>query len=154
MQQSTAVIRPAWGADLSGLARIDPTLSTDQGRTTARILGLGRSWVAEIDQRPAGYALTSLAFFGRPLVERLFVVEPHRRRGIGLQLLDRCESAHQDDRLFVTVKASNAAGTGLLNRGGFQGSGVIYNLDPADPDLVYVRLRAPPMTFVRYQAQG
>jgi len=153
MPVSPAIIRPAWGADIANLARIDPHLGTGPGRAASRILGLGRSWVAEVDQRPVGYALSSLGFFGRPLVERLFVAEPLRRQGVGLLLLDRCEAAHQDDRLFVTVKASNAPGVGLLGRAGFQGSGVIYNLDPADPDLIYVKLRAPPMTFIRYQAQ-
>jgi GNAT superfamily N-acetyltransferase len=148
----TATIRPAWGADLANLGRIDASLGSDQTRAASRILGLGRSWVAEIEQRPVGYALTSLGFFGRPLVERLFVAEPVRRQGVGLQLIDRCEQSHQDDRMFATVKASNSAGHALLGKAGFQGSGVIYNLDPADPDLVYVKLRAPPMTFVRYQA--
>ena len=39
----------------------------------------------------------------------------------------------------------------LLAKAGFQGSGMIYNLDPGDPELVFVKFRAP-LTFVKYQA--
>jgi hypothetical protein len=40
---------------------------------------------------------------------------------------------------------------GLLAKGGFQGSGIIYNLDPDDPELVHVKLRPPALTFIKYQ---
>ena len=153
MNQVQAVIRPAWGADLRSLGRIDPLLASDpiRARTVTRLLNQGRSWIAEQNGMPVGYALTSLDFFSRPLVDLLVVAETHRRRGIGLQLLERCETAHQDDRLFVTTNLSNAPMHSLLTKAGFQGSGIIYNLDLDDPELVFVKLRAPPMTFVKYQ---
>jgi GNAT superfamily N-acetyltransferase len=145
-------IRPAWVADLANLRRIDPSLAeAERARTAAHLLNLGRSWVAEDHGLPVGYALTSLSFFSRPLVEMLLVAETHRRNGVGLALIERCEAAHQDDRLFVTTNLSNAPMQGLLARAGFQGSGIIYNLDVDDPELVYVKLRPPPLTFVKYQ---
>jgi GNAT superfamily N-acetyltransferase len=150
-----ATIRPAWGADLARLGRLDPQLGeTALGRKAARLLNNGRSLVADVNGAPIAYAIISEDFFGRPLVERLVVAEPYRRRGVGLALLARCESAHDDDRIFVTVKASDAPMLGMLAKAGFQGSGVIYNLDPSDPDLIYVRLRPPPLTFIKYQQQG
>jgi GNAT superfamily N-acetyltransferase len=147
-----ATLRPAWGADLANLGRIDPLLSqSGYGRTAARLLNQGRSWIADINGAPIAYALTSLDFFNRPLVEMIVVAQPYRRRGVGFALLERCEAAHQDDRVFVTVKVSNAPMLAMLAKAGFQGSGIIYNLDPDDPELVYVKLRAPPLTFVKYQ---
>ncbi|HEY3887689.1 MAG TPA: GNAT family N-acetyltransferase [Caulobacteraceae bacterium] len=147
-----ATLRPAWGADLTGLGRIDPQLAQPAyGRKASRLLNQGRAWVADVGGAPVGYALTSLDFFTRPLVEMIFVAERYRRQGLGLALLMRCETAHQDDRMFVTIKVSDAPMLGLLTKAGFQGSGIVYNLSPDDPELVYVKLRAPPLTFVKYQ---
>ncbi|HEX4199497.1 MAG TPA: GNAT family N-acetyltransferase [Caulobacteraceae bacterium] len=150
-----ATIRPAWGADLARLGRIDPQLGEAAlGRKAARLLNNGRSLVADINGAPIAYAMISQDFFARPLLERIVVAEPYRRRGVGLALLARCETAHDDDRMFVTVKASDAPMLGMLAKAGFQGSGVIYNLGSSDPELVYVRLRAPPLTFIKYQPEG
>jgi GNAT superfamily N-acetyltransferase len=150
-----ATIRPAWGADLNGLGRVDPQLGQSLfGRKAARLLNNGRSWVADINGAPIAYALTSTDFFSKPLVERIVVAEPYRRRGVGLALLTRCEAGHDGDRIFVTIKASDAAMLGMLAKAGFQGSGVIYNLDAADPELVYVKLRSEPLTFIKYQPPG
>ena len=66
-------------------------------------------------------------------------------------MLTRCETAHQDDRMFVTIKVSDTPMLGLLAKAGFQGSGIIYNLGAGDPELVHVKLRSPPLTFVKYQ---
>ena len=147
-----ATLRLAWGADLVNLGRIEPQLAVSgDGRKAARLLSQGRSWIADINGVSIAYALASLDFFNRPLVERIAVAEPYRRRGVGMALLERCEAGHQDDRIFVTVKVSNAPMLAMLAKAGFQGSGMIYNLDPTDPELVYVKLRAPPLTFVKYQ---
>ena len=147
-----ATLRPAWGADLANLGRIDPQLSQQAyGRKAARLLNQGRAWVADINGAPVAYALTSVDFFARPLVEMIFVTERFRRQGLGLALLMRCETAHQDDRMFVTIKVSDTPMLGLLGKAGFQGSGVIYNLNSDDPELVYVKLRPPALTFVKYQ---
>jgi GNAT superfamily N-acetyltransferase len=152
MSTLQATIRPAWGADLRGLGRIDPELSQPGfGQKAVRLINQGRAWVADIGGAPVGYAVTSQEFFARPLVERVFVTERFRRQGLGLAMLMRCETAHQDDRMFVTIKVSDTAMVGLLAKAGFQGSGIIYNLGADDPDLIYVKLRPPPLTFVKYQ---
>lgn len=147
-----AAIRPAWPADLTRLGRVDPSLADPaRGRAVGQLLGLGLSWIAEANGVPIAYAATSLGFFSRPLVDRLVVAEPYRRRGVGLALVERCASAHADDRLFVTIKVSDAPMRELLAKAGFRSSGIIFNLDPADPELVYVKLRGPPLTFVKYR---
>jgi GNAT superfamily N-acetyltransferase len=152
MSTLQATIRPAWGADLTGLGRIDPRLGRPgYGQKAARLINQGRAWVADLGGAPVGYAVTSQEFFARPLVEMIFVTERFRRQGLGLALLMRCETAHQDDRMFVTIKVSDTPMQGLLAKAGFQGSGIIYNLSPDDPELVYVKLRAAPLTFVKYQ---
>jgi ribosomal protein S18 acetylase RimI-like enzyme len=152
MPPAPAVIRPAWAADLVGLKRVDPRLADPmRARNASNVLGLGRSWIADVGGAPAGFALTSHAFFYKPVIELLVVAEAYRRRGIALMLLDHCEAAHNDDRIFVSANASNAAANALFAKAGFQGSGIVYNLDPGDPELIYVKHRAPELTFIPYR---
>ncbi|HXQ45399.1 MAG TPA: GNAT family N-acetyltransferase [Caulobacteraceae bacterium] len=152
MTTAPAVIRPAWGADLASLRRVDPRLADPaRARIASNLLGQGRSWIADIAGAPAGFALTSLGFFNRPMVELLVVAEEHRRKGIGLILLNHCEAVHTDDRIFASTNASNTAANALLAKAGFEGSGIVYNIDPGDPELIYVRRRATTLTFIPYR---
>jgi GNAT superfamily N-acetyltransferase len=152
MTSAPAVIRPAWGADLASLRQVDPRLADPmRARIAANVLGLGRSWIADVGGVPVGFALTSLGFFYKPMVELLVVAEGHRRQGIGMLLLHHCEAAHTDDRIFVSTNASNTAANALFAKAGFQGSGIVYNIDPGDPELVYVKHRAPSLTFIPYR---
>ncbi|HXQ11952.1 MAG TPA: GNAT family N-acetyltransferase [Caulobacteraceae bacterium] len=152
MTFAPAVIRPAWGADLAGLKRVDPRFADPaRAHIASNLLGLGRSWIADIAGAPVGFALTSNAFFYKPMIELLVVAEAHRRQGIALMLLDHCEAAHTDDRIFVSTNASNTAANALFTKAGFQGSGIVYNLDPGDPELIYVKHRAPQLTFIPFR---
>jgi ribosomal protein S18 acetylase RimI-like enzyme len=152
MTLAPAVIRPAWGADLAGLRRVDPGLADPmRARIASNLLGLGRSWVADIAGAPVGFALTSNGFFSRPMIELLVVHDAHRRQGIGLMLINHCEAAHTDDRIFVSTNASNTAANALFAKAGFQGSGIVYNLDPGDPELIYVKHRSPQLSFIPYR---
>ncbi|HEX7760790.1 MAG TPA: GNAT family N-acetyltransferase [Caulobacteraceae bacterium] len=136
-------IRRASRADLPGLAAADPKLDSDplRGRVVAEMLELGQSWVAEADGRIAGYVIATTHFFSRPFVELVVVAEDFRHRGIGMALMAACEGAHEDDRLFTSTNESNAPMRALLARAGYQVSGVIENLDPGDPELVFVKFK-------------
>ncbi len=152
MPVASAVVRPAWGADLASLRRVDPRMAEPaRARIASTLLGLGRSWIADIAGAPVGFALTSLNFFYKPMIELVVVAEPHRRQGIGLALLNQCEASHNDDRIFVSTNVSNTAATALFAKAGFQGSGIVYNLDPGDPELIYVKRRQSPLTFIPYR---
>jgi len=152
MTSAPAVIRPAWGADLASLRWVDPRLADPmRARIASNLLGLGRSWIADVGGVPAGFALTSLGFFNKPMIELLVVAEPHRRTGIGLMLLNYCEAARADDRIFVSTNASNTAANALLAKAGFQGSGIVYDIDEGDPELIYVKRRTPSLTFIPYR---
>ncbi len=137
-------IRRATTADLPGLAVADPKLETDplRGRAVTRLLDLGLSWVAEADGRIAGYVIASNEFFSRPFIDLVVVADDRRRQGIGTALMAACEAAHDDDRLFTSTNESNAPMRALLARAGYQVSGVIENLDPGDPELVFVKFKS------------
>ena len=142
--QADFSIRRATRADLPALAQVDPRLDSDAGRADhiGELMDLGLSWLAEADGVPLGYVVASTHFFARPFVDLLVVDAAQRRRGVGTALMARCEAAHDDDRLFTSTNESNQPMRALLAQAGYQVSGVIENLDPGDPELVFVKFRS------------
>jgi GNAT superfamily N-acetyltransferase len=143
MANPSITLRKAAAQDFDALPAVDPLLLTSAARAAEvrRLLGLGDSWVAELDGAVVGYVLVSGHFFSKPFVDLLVVSESHRRRGIGSALMNRCEAVHDNDRIFTSTNRSNAPMRALLAQIGFEESGVIDNLDPGDPELVFVKLR-------------
>ena len=107
------------------------------------LLALGLSRMAEVGSAPAGYAVVSRRFFSRPFIELLAVAPDFRRAGVGGALLEACSAAFAGEILFTSTNQSNRPMQALLAKTGFAPSGVIENLDPGDPELVYARLKAP-----------
>ena len=138
-------LRQSSATDLSLIRTIDPRLAGDpaHARFVARVLDMGESWLALVDGAPAGYALASRHFFDRPFIDTLVVAPPHRRLGVGEALMARCEAAHDDDRIFTSTNRSNQPMRALLAKAGWKESGFIDNLDPGDPELVFVKFRLP-----------
>jgi len=138
-------LRPAAPADAPLIVAVDAAAGLSRAphvpALVAELLGLGMSWIAEADGAVAGYAIVSRRFFSRPFVELLAVHPAWRRRGVGVALMARCAATHDSDRLFTSTNRSNAAMQALLTQTGFEPSGVIENLDPGDPELVYVKFR-------------
>lgn len=144
MAQLTEFRRIA-AADLDLIAQADPRLTDDPAlrRHYAELLGAGMSWAAVADGEALGFALVTRHFFGFPFVDLLVVADDARRRGVGLALMSQCERDHDADRIFTSTNESNAPMRGLLDKAGWQASGQIDNLDPGDPELVFVKFRAP-----------
>jgi ribosomal protein S18 acetylase RimI-like enzyme len=107
------------------------------------LLSLGLSWMADVGGAPAGYAIVSRRFFSRPFIELLAVAPDFRRAGVGGALLEACAAAFPGESLFTSTNQSNGPMQALLAKTGFEPSGVIENLDPGDPELIYVRHKAP-----------
>ena len=136
-------IRPLAPADLERLRAVDPGLAPGgrRRRVVARLIELGMSWLAEEDGAPVGFAIASRNFFDYPFVDLLVVSEAARRGGVGSALMRRCEAVHDMDRIFTSTNESNAPMRALLAKEGWRPSGQIDNLDPGDPELVYVKWR-------------
>jgi hypothetical protein len=81
-------------------------------------------------------------FYGFPFVDLLVVAEAQRRHGVGSALMARCEADHDADRIFTSTNESNAPMRRLLEKAAWLASGRIDNLDPGDPELVFVKFRA------------
>jgi GNAT superfamily N-acetyltransferase len=130
-------------ADLDFLAEADPRLADGSAYRAhiGELLGAGMSWAAVIEGRALGFAIVTRHFFNFPFVDLLVVAEAARRGGIGSVLMARCEDDHDADRIFTSTNESNAPMRRLLETAGWQVSGKIDNLDPGDPELVFVKFR-------------
>ncbi len=139
--------RSAAAADAPTIAAIDAACGATRDPAfdawAREILTLGWSWLAEVDGAAAGYALMSGRFFRRPFVHLLMVAPAWRRHGLASRLMARCEAAHDADRLFVTTNTSNDPMRALLAKERYAASGTIDNIDPGDPELVFVKFRSP-----------
>ena len=105
----------------------------------AHAIADGRCLVATDDGTVVGFAIHDRSLFGQPFLSLLRVREPDRRRGIGTLLVQDVMAATVGDRLFSSTNASNHPMRMLLGRLGFTASGFIENLDPGDPEMIYIR---------------
>lgn len=140
-------LRPAVETDAAAIAAIDVASGAPQDAHRATLvpalLKFGMSWIAEADGAAAGYAIVSTRFFSRRFVELLAVAPAFRRQGLGAALMARCGAAGAGEVLFTSTNQSNEPMRALLAREGYADSGTIYNLDPGDPELVFVKFSPP-----------
>jgi GNAT superfamily N-acetyltransferase len=97
-------------------------------------------FVALDDLEPVGYAVLSYQFYNNGWVDMLYVGRDSRRRGIGSALMAHLAQNCITQKLFASTNQSNKPMQALLEKAGFESSGVIHNLDVGDPELVYFKL--------------
>ncbi|MEQ8858188.1 MAG: GNAT family N-acetyltransferase [Pseudomonadales bacterium] len=134
-------IRRGTFQDLDALVALDDIARTSEQRRERIRQGLTDRAisVACADRTPKGYAMTNDSFFGHAFIELVYVHADHRRRGIGLALMRHILDNANGSKLFTSTNRSNTAMQALLARLGFEASGIIDNLDPGDPELVFVK---------------
>jgi GNAT superfamily N-acetyltransferase len=134
-------IRLAATRDRRALAACDPQIASDLHRRELvdAAIAARRCWVGEYAGAVAGYAALTTNFFNRDFVELLYVAESARRNGVGDAILETIERARRSGRIFTSANESNMAMRALLGRRDYQPSGTILNLDPGDPELVFVK---------------
>lgn len=99
----------------------------------------GEAVVAMLDNRFAGFAIHHHHFFERDFLS-LLVVEPWcRRRGVATALVVAVMAACDGGDLFTSTNRSNAVMLTSLQQWGFVPSGRIDNIDPGDPELVFLK---------------
>jgi GNAT superfamily N-acetyltransferase len=95
--------------------------------------------VAEDDSGLVGFAVYDRTFFGRGFVHLLYTADRVRRRGIGGQLLTFAADSCQTDKVFTSTNLTNHPMLALLTKLGWEPSGMLYGLDPGDPEVFFVR---------------
>jgi ribosomal protein S18 acetylase RimI-like enzyme len=126
--------------DFEALVAFDDVAKSSEQRRCQIENGLRDSEisVALVDGTPKGYALINYRFFGHPFVELLYVASEWRRIGIGSALIEHIQKHANGPKLFTSTNQSNEPMRALLHRLGFEESGIIHNLDPGDPELVFL----------------
>ncbi len=137
------MIRKAVERDIETLCAIDTVAPNDPARHEfiRRRVREEQCYVLTVDpdQQIAAYGVLTYAFYDCGMIDMLMVAIDHRRRGFGSQLMRHMESECRTEKLFTSTNESNNAMRTLLGSLGYQPSGVIYNLDDGDPELVYFK---------------
>lgn len=134
------VLRLGRPEDADGLVAFDHVARLDRRR--ADLIGCklqdGACWVAEGDARLLGYVCRG-TFFEYDFLELIYVDAAHRRQDVGRALVGAAERARRTQKFFTSTNESNTAMRAMLARLSYEPSGVIRNLDPGDPELVFVK---------------
>jgi len=134
-------IREAKSSDQERILTLDRIAEGDQSRASfiARAVQLHTCVLAENANELIGYAVLEYTFYEQGFVSMVYVAEPARRRGVGRSLLENLEKRCSRPKLFTSTNESNREMKSLLMSLGYTASGVIYNLDPGDPELVFFK---------------
>jgi GNAT superfamily N-acetyltransferase len=133
--------RHAGTRDRRVFSTLDPRVGSDLTRrdlVDAALAGR-RCWVAERSGQVVGYGVLTKNFFHRDFIELVYVADDARRNGAGSALLGAIERAVTGDRIFTSTNESNAPMRALLDKRGYKASGRVENIDPGDPELVFVK---------------
>lgn len=133
-------IRDATPADRDAIIAVDHLAASDRGRIKFidRVLRSATCLVTEREGEVIAYAALEYTFFDNGFVSMVYVDAPERRRGVGRALMEACAVRCKTPKLFTSTNESNEPMQELLELLGFVPSGVIYNLDPGDPEVVYL----------------
>ena len=135
-------IRTATIDDLSSLYEIDHIAGSDAKRKGLILYAINNQclWLAESTAGHAlGYGILSHEFYGRSFIDLVYIAERHRSKGFGSALIGYLEQKSCSDDLFTSTNESNAHMQHVLKSMGYERSGIIFNLDPGDPELIYVK---------------
>lgn len=139
-------VRPTTPDDLTALLALDhiAAASTERRAFIERAIAEKRAWVVTWDKRVCGYGVLSHDFFGHSFLEMVYIAAEWRSQGLGPILIRFLETQSRTAVFFTSTNESNVHMQRVLAKLGYERSGVIYNLDPGDPELIYVRRLSTP----------
>jgi ribosomal protein S18 acetylase RimI-like enzyme len=137
-------MRTASARDLAALEPVvwPPLLAEPKRRRFLRGLDEGEVVVIHAGDAVAAYAWIYEGFFGHTFLAYLAALPQYRRNGLAGMLLNATERRAVTDRVFSSTNVSNAAMQAVFDRYGWRRCGQIDELDPGDPELVYVKFPA------------
>jgi len=134
-------IRQAQADDVDAICTVDHIAAVEEERRQFihRSVHDGLTFVALINGEIVGYSVLEHSFFGRGFIAMLMVRPDHRRRSLGSALVRHVEGLCKSDRIFTSTNKSNLAMRALLENLRYTRSGVVDDLDPGDPELIFSR---------------
>jgi ribosomal protein S18 acetylase RimI-like enzyme len=138
-------IRTATEADEAEIVRFDHVAreDTDRQQFIRESIETERCSVCVDEHQVIGYGVLEHSFYRQGFVAMLYVHPDHRRRGVGLGLMRWMESECRTAKIWTSTNLSNTAMQSLLAKLDYRLSGFFDNLDPGDPELVYVKFLEP-----------
>ncbi len=134
------LIRQAVPADLEAITKFDHlAYLASRINFLKRILTSGCCYVAENENTIIGYGALEYSFYDFGFISILYVDLSLRQKGFGVQLMRYFEKICKTEKLFTSINRSNKPMQALLEKIGYQPSGMIENLDEKDPELVYFK---------------
>jgi ribosomal protein S18 acetylase RimI-like enzyme len=140
------VIRQGEDHDLQSLCRLDQEarIESDRRELVREAILEKRCWVLESEKDILGYGILTHGFFGRSFLELIYIDELQRSKGYGPTLISFLEAHSRSSDFFTSTNLSNAHMQHVLQKLGYEQSGIINNLDPGDPEIVYVKRSVAP----------
>ena len=136
-----AMNRQGEETDIPALIALDCLAQTDERRRRfiRKSVVSGKCMVATAEDEVIAYTVLEYTFYDNGFLSMLYVHPNHRRKGVASSLLKYAESACETNKIFASTNRSNQAMQSLLDKAGYERSGVIENLDEGDPELVYFK---------------
>ena len=134
------IIRKANQEDVQIIQAFDIELS-EPGRKALieRAVSAGNAYVVEHENVVIGIGVLEYTFFDQGFVSFIYIKPQERRTRAGETLLRHLISICRTPKLFSSTNRSNRPMQALFLKIGFAESGIIYNLDVGDPELIYYR---------------
>jgi N-acetylglutamate synthase-like GNAT family acetyltransferase len=133
-------IRKAALDDVSAISARDREFASRGRESFARMTAEREClYTLEEDGTVIGLGVLEYTFFEQGFISLVYVIPSARRTGAGEMLLRYFVSVCKTPKLFSSTNRSNKPMQALFAKAGFQLSGIIHNLDPNDPEIVYYK---------------
>lgn len=135
------MITPAKINDLSEILEIEKSIVGHKNRETKirKFIESDQCIISKEDGKTVGYLIFSNNFFDSNFIELLMVNPVFHNKGIGSSLIRYYENTISNEKIFTSTNLSNQKMINLLKKLKFVDSGIIFNLDDNDPELVFVK---------------
>ena len=134
------MIRKATLEDVNAISVADSEFAS-RGREgfVRRAVPRAGVYVLEREGQVIGLGVLEYTFFEHGFISLLYVSPSARRAGAGENLLRYFVSICETPKLFSSTNRSNKTMQSLFAKVGFEPSGIVHNLDPDDPEIVYYK---------------
>jgi N-acetylglutamate synthase-like GNAT family acetyltransferase len=140
MNLSERRIRKAEPADVNLIFAFDLESTKYERRGfIQRAVDNGNAHVLEQDAKIIAVGILEYAFFEYGFISLIYVDPRELRTGAGEMLVRCLISACHTSKLFSSTNLTNLPMHALFAKLGFEMSGIVHNLDPKDPEVIYCK---------------
>ena len=128
-------------SELENIQKIDKIAVNNSERINTIKISIDNNQclIAKADNKVAGYLVFNKSFYHNNFIDLLIVDQLFRRQGIGTALIRFYENIIKKGKIFTSTNKSNVIMQKLMNKLGYIKSGIVYNLDEDDPEMIYFK---------------